>query len=156
MELVMDVIRAIRNIRGEMDVSPSREVTVVLDCKSAGSLAVLQEGGQAIRSLGRVGELTMGQNVDRPGQAATQVAGDVEILLPLAGLVDIAEEVKRLEKEIAKVRKDVDFFTKKLGNEKFVAKAPPQVLEKDRGKLREAEEKMGILQESLQKIKAIG
>ncbi len=155
MDLVMDVIRAIRNVRGEMEVAPSRQVAVILDCKSPASVAVLQAGETAIRSLGRVGELTVGQNLEKPKQAATQVAGDVEILLPLAGLVDVAEEVKRLDKEIAKVQKDVDFFTKKLGNEKFVANAPPQVLEKDRGKLKDAEEKLAILQESLRKIKSL-
>jgi valyl-tRNA synthetase len=83
------------------------------------------------------------------------VAGDVEILLPLAGLIDVAEEEKRLEKEIAKVEKDVEMFARKLGNEAFVAKAPPEVLEKDRGKLADAREKRGILEESLKKIRAL-
>jgi valyl-tRNA synthetase len=155
MELVMDIIRAIRNVRGEMDVAPSRQVMVLLDCKSAMSLTILKGAETAIRTLGRVGDLLIGQDLERPGQAATQVAGDVEILLPLAGLVDVVEEVKRLEKEIAKVQKDVDFFTKKLGNKKFVANAPPQVLEKDRGKLKEAGEKLSILQESLVKIQSL-
>lgn len=69
--------------------------------------------------------------------------------------MDVAEEEKRLQKEIAKVQKDVDLFTKKLSNEKFVANAPAQVLEKDRGKLKDAEEKMAVLQESLQKIQSL-
>jgi valyl-tRNA synthetase len=155
MELVMDVIRAIRNVRGEMDVSPGRQVTALLDCKSAEACEILEEGAAAIRVLGKVGELTIGQAIDRPEQSATQVAGDVEISLPLAGLVDVAEEEKRLQKEIAKVQKDVDLFTRKLANEKFVANAPAHVLEKDRGKLKDAEEKMGVLQESLGKIQAL-
>jgi valyl-tRNA synthetase len=73
----------------------------------------------------------------------------------LAGLVDVAEEEKRLQKEISKVQKDVDLFTKKLSNEKFVANAPTHVLEKDRGKLKDAEEKMAVLQENLAKIQAL-
>jgi valyl-tRNA synthetase len=155
MELIMDVVRAIRNIRGEMDVAPSRSIAAVLDCKSAESLAILTDGEGYIRSLARTGELQMGVGLDKPEQAATQIAGDIEILLPLAGLVDIDEEEKRLDKEIAKVQKDVDFFNKKLSNEKFVANAPPQVLEKDRGKLKEAEEKLAILKQSLDKILAL-
>ena len=83
------------------------------------------------------------------------MAGDVEICLPLAGLVDVAEEEKRLEKEIAKVQTDVDLFTGKLSNEKFVANAPEHVLEKDRGKLKDAKEKMVVLQESLRKIQSL-
>jgi valyl-tRNA synthetase len=155
MELVMEVIRAIRNIRGEMDVPPGKPVTAFLDCKSEDACKILEEGAAAIRVLGKVGEMTIGQNLDRPEQSATQIAGEIEILLPLAGLVDIAEEEKRLQKEIAKVQKDVDLFTKKLANEKFVAKAPAHVLEKDRGKLKDAEEKIGLLQESLWKIQAL-
>ena len=155
MELVMDVIRAIRNIRGEMDVPPGRQITALLDCKSDKVQSILEEGAAAIRVLGKVGELTIGQAIDRPEQAATQVSGDVEISLPLAGLVDVAEEEKRLQKEIAKVQKDVDLFTKKLANEKFVANAPTHVLEKDRGKLKAAEEKMTVLQESLGKIQSL-
>jgi valyl-tRNA synthetase len=155
MELVMDVIRAIRNIRGEMDVPPGKQVTALLDCKSEEACRILEEGAAAIRVLGKVGEMTIGQSLDRPEQSATQVAGEVEISLPLAGLVDIAEEEKRLQKEIAKVQKDVDLFTKKLANEKFVANAPAHVLEKDRGKLKDAEEKIGVLQESLGKIQTL-
>ncbi|MDG5469816.1 valine--tRNA ligase [Deltaproteobacteria bacterium IMCC39524] len=155
MELVMDVIRAIRNIRGEMDVPPGKQVTALLDCKSEEACRILEEGAAAIRVLGKIGEMTIGQSLDRPEQSATQVAGEVEISLPLAGLVDIAEEEKRLQKEIAKVQKDVDLFTRKLANEKFVANAPAHVLEKDRGKLKDAEEKIGVLQESLGKIQAL-
>jgi valyl-tRNA synthetase len=155
MELVMDVIRAIRNIRGEMDVPPGKKITALLDCKSDKDQQILEKGAAAIRVLGKVGELTIGQGLDRPEQSATQVAGDVEISLPLAGLVDIAEEEKRLQKELAKVQKDVDLFTKKLSNEKFIANAPAHVLEKDRGKLKDAGEKLTVLQKSLKKIQAL-
>jgi valyl-tRNA synthetase len=155
MELVMDVIRSIRNIRGEMDVPPGKQITAMLECKSSASVEILEEGSAAIRVLGKVSDLTIGQNLDRPEECATQVAGDVEISLPLAGLVDVAEEEKRLQKEIAKVQKDVDLFTKKLSNEKFVANAPAHVLEKDRGKLKDAEEKMAVLKENLEKIQAL-
>jgi valyl-tRNA synthetase len=96
--------------------------------------------------------LQIGQHLPLPAQAATQVASDVEICLPLAGLIDVAEERKRLDKEIAKVRTDVEFFRKKLTNEKFIANAPPAVLEKDRGKLLEAEEKLSILERSFDKL----
>jgi len=155
MELIMEVVKGIRNIRGEMDVAPSRQVAAVLDCRSEPSAAVMSEGEGYIKALARVDDLTWGIGVERPAQAATQVAGDVEVLLPLAGLIDVEEEEKRLTKEIAKAQKDVDFFNKKLSNEKFVANAPPQVLEKDRGKLAAAEEKLGILKESLEKIQAL-
>jgi len=152
LELVMEVIRAIRNIRGEMDVPPGRQIAALLLCGSSESAATLTGAQGAIRALARVSELQIGQHLPLPAQAATQVAGDVEICLPLAGLIDIAEEQKRLGKEIAKVRTDAEFFRRKLANEKFVANAPPEVLEKDRGKLMEAEEKLAILERSLDKL----
>ena len=152
MELVMEVIRAIRTIRGEMDVPPGKQVSALLLCGSPESVTILADAQGAIKALARVGDLQCGQDLPRPAQAATQVAGDVEICLPLAGLIDLAEEAKRLGKEIAKVRSDVEFFQKKLGNEKFVANAPAEVLAKDRAKLAEAEEKLAILQRSLEKL----
>ena len=81
------------------------------------------------------------------------MAGDVEVLVPLAGVIDLAEEEGRLVKEIAKVQKDVDFFTRKLSNEKFVANAPAQVLEKDRAKLAASQEKITVLQQGLVRIR---
>ncbi|OGR30786.1 MAG: valine--tRNA ligase [Desulfuromonadales bacterium GWD2_61_12] len=152
MELTMEVIRAIRNIRGEMDVPPGKQIPVLLDCKSAASLAVLDGARGYITALARVGELTCGVGVARPEKAALQVADDVEVLVPLAGLIDVAAEEIRLGKEIAKVEKDVELFAKKLGNEAFVAKAPPEVLQKDRGKLAEAQEKLHLLRQSLGRI----
>jgi valyl-tRNA synthetase len=156
MELVMEVIRAIRNVRGEMDVPPGKQIAALLLCGSDASVAILDGAKGAVKTLARVGELQIGRELVRPAQAATQVAGDVEICLPLAGLVDIAEEEQRLGKEIAKVRTDVEFFRKKLSNEKFVANAPVEVLAKDRGKLAEAEEKLAILERSLAKLRELG
>jgi valyl-tRNA synthetase len=138
-----------------MDVAPSKKISAVLDCKTEISFAIMDAGQKYIGTLATVSDLNIGVDVERPAQAATQVAGDVEILLPLAGLIDVGEEEKRLEKEIGKVEKDVAMFSKKLSNEKFVSNAPPEVLEKDRGKLAAAEEKLGILQESLKKIQAL-
>lgn len=155
MELLMEVIRAIRNIRGELDVPPGKRITVALDCRSEGSVAAIRAGQAYIKTLARVEGLQMAVGLAHPKQASTQVAGDVEVLIPLAGLINVAEEEARLNKELKKIEKDVAFFTKKLANEKFVANAPPQVLEKDRGKLAAAEEKLKILQQGLEKILAL-
>jgi valyl-tRNA synthetase len=152
---VMEVIKGIRNIRGEMNVPPGKKIAAVLDCKSPASAAMLREGEGYVRALARVDDLQYGVEVARPAQAATQVAGDVEILLPFAGMIDVVEEQKRLQKEIAKIEKDVALFSKKLSNESFLAKAPADVLEKDRAKLLESRDKLQILQESLTKLAAV-
>lgn len=155
MEQVMEVIRSIRNIRGEMDVTPAKKITALFDCKTEASATVISAAQSYITSLARIESFTCGVGIDQPEQVAKQVSGDIEILLPLAGLINVEEEEKRLAKEIAKVQKDVDLFSKKLSNEKFVANAPPAVLEKDRGKLAAAKDKLLVLQESLVKISAL-
>ncbi|MCF6265500.1 MAG: valine--tRNA ligase [Desulfuromusa sp.] len=155
MELVMDVIRAIRNVRGELDVPPGKRIKVVLDCKSESVVQAIMTGQEYIHSLARVDNLVVGVAVERPKQVSTQVTGEVEVLIPLADLINVVEEGARLNKEIEKIQKDVTFFEKKLSNEKFVANAPPHVLEKDRGKLVAAEKKLEILQQSLEKILAL-
>jgi len=155
MERVMDVIRAIRNVRGELDVPPGKRIKVLLDCKSESVVAAIDAGQGYIHSLARVENLVVGVAIERPEQVSTQVTDEVEVLIPLADLINVEEETARLNKEIEKIQKDVGFFEKKLSNEKFVANAPPQVLEKDRGKLSAAIKKREILEQSLEKILAL-
>ncbi|MDY0301457.1 MAG: valine--tRNA ligase [Trichlorobacter sp.] len=156
MEQVMDVISAIRNIRGEMEVPPSREVTVILSCNSNKSLLLVQQQQNSIKALARVAELTLGANLEKPEDAAIQVAGDVQVYLPLKGLVDVAEEEKRLLKEIAKLDKEIELFSKKLQNPSFVDRAPADVVEKERAKLTEVSGKKQVLETSLKKIRKLG
>lgn len=155
MEMVMAIVSAIRNVRGELDLSPGQKIKVLLDCKDAATVQIIRAGEAAISSLARVEDLVVGVAIDRPENVATQVAGSVEVLIPLAGLIDLEEEATRLKKEIEKVHKDVDFFTRKLGNDKFVQNAPAEVLEKDRAKLLAAQQKCEILTQGLDKVVAL-
>jgi valyl-tRNA synthetase len=145
MELVMDVIKGIRNIRGEMEVPPSKQIAALLDCKSQESLALLKKNEAYVMSLARLSDLAIGQGVERPAEASLQVAGDVEIIVPLKGLVNVEEEEKRLNKEIAKIEKDIDFLSKKLQNPSFVERAPADVVEKERQKLAAWTEQCDVL-----------
>jgi len=155
MELVMEVIKGIRNIRGEMEVAPSKQIATILDCKSQASLALLKKNEVYVMSLARLSDLAIGQGVERPAEASLQVAGDVEIIVPLRGLVNVEEEEKRLNKEIAKIEKDIDFLSKKLENPSFVERAPADVVEKEREKIAEFAGKKQLLEESLAKIQRL-
>ncbi|MRR57991.1 MAG: valine--tRNA ligase, partial [Deltaproteobacteria bacterium] len=155
MELVMEVIRGIRNIRGEVEVPPSREIAAILDCASDESLRVLKRNEGYVMSLARLSDLAIGKSPDTPADAAVQPAGDVRIIVPLKGLVNVEEEEKRLLKEIAKVDKDIDFLGKKLENPDFVGRAPAQVVAKEREKLEEFTHKKQVLLESLEKIRRL-
>ena len=155
MELVMDVIKGIRNIRGEMEVPPSKQIAAILDCKSAESLALLKKNEFYVMGLARLSDLAIGQGGERPTEASLQVAGDVEIIVPLRGLVNVEEEEKRLGKEIAKIVKDIDFLSKKLENPSFVERAPAEVVVKEREKIAEFANKKALLEESLVKIQRL-
>jgi valyl-tRNA synthetase len=155
MELVMEVIKAIRNIRGEMEVAPSREIAAILDCRSDATLSLLKHNEVYIMRLARLASLAIGQGVARPEDAALQVAGDVEIVVPLKGLVDVEEEEKRLAKELGKIDKDIEFLGKKLENPSFVERAPADVVAKEREKLEEFANKKRLLEESMVKIRRL-
>uniref|UniRef100_C6E173 Valine--tRNA ligase n=1 Tax=Geobacter sp. (strain M21) TaxID=443144 RepID=C6E173_GEOSM len=155
MDLVMEVIKGIRNIRGEMEVPPSKQIAAILDCKSEASLALLKRNEAYVMSLARLSDLGIGQGIERPAEASLQVAGDVEIIVPLRGLVNVEEEEKRLGKEIAKIEKDIEFLSKKLENPSFVERAPADVVEKEREKIGEFANKKKLLEESLEKIQRL-
>ncbi|RII27223.1 MAG: valine--tRNA ligase [Geobacter sp.] len=155
MELVMAVITGIRTIRGEMDVAPSREIAAILDCGSEESCHLLKQNEVYVMSLARISDLAIGNGVDVPEDASVQVAGDIKIVVPLKGLVDVAEEEKRLLKEIGKVDKDIEFLDKKLSNPSFVERAPADVVAKEREKLTELADKKRLLEESLVKIRRL-
>jgi valyl-tRNA synthetase len=155
MERVMAVISAIRNIRGEMEVPPSKEIVVILSCGSEESRELMKHNEGSIMGLARVGDLAIGINVEKPEDASLQVAGDVQIFVPLKGLVDVAAEEERLLKEIGKIAKEIEMFSKKLENPAFVDRAPVDIVAKEREKLAEVTAKKGLLEESLEKIKQL-
>jgi valyl-tRNA synthetase len=152
MERVMAVISAIRNIRGEMEVPPSREIAVILSCGSDESLHLMRHNEGAIASLARLSSLAVGIGLEKPEDASIQVAGDVQIYVPLKGLVNVEEEEKRLLKEIGKLAKDMEFLAGKLENPSFVERAPADVVAREREKLAEFGAKKEVLEASLEKI----
>jgi valyl-tRNA synthetase len=156
MEQVMAVISGIRNIRGEMEVPPSKEIAVILSCGSEESRLLMKHNEGSIIGLARVGDLAIGIGIEKPEDASIQVAGDVQIYVPLKGLVDVAAEEERLLKEIGKIEKDMELFSKKLENPSFVDRAPADIVAKEREKLAEVTAKKALLEESLEKIRKLG
>jgi valyl-tRNA synthetase len=152
MERVMAVISGIRNIRGEMEVPPSKEIAVILSCGSEESLTLMKHSEGSIIALARISDLAIGREIAKPEDASIQVAGDVQIFVPLKGLVDVEAEEQRLSKEIAKIEKEIDMFSKKLENPAFVDRAPADIVAKEREKLAEVTGKKAVLEESLAKI----
>jgi valyl-tRNA synthetase len=155
MERVMAVISGIRNIRGEMEVPPSKQIAVILSCASDESRRLMKHNESAIISLARVSDLAIGQGIEQPEDASIQVAGDIQIYVPLKGLVDVAAEEERLLKEIGKIEKDIEMFSRKLESPAFVDRAPAGIVAKERQKLAEVNGRKLVLEESLDKIRKL-
>jgi len=136
-EWLKGVIVAVRNIRAEMNIAPGKPLDVLLTKGDAGDRDRLEANRLFLSKLAKLGSVAW---LDDPAQAplsATQRVGDMEVLVPMADLIDKDAELQRLAKEIDKQDKLIVGIEKKLGNESFTAKAPEAVVEKERGKLKE-------------------
>jgi valyl-tRNA synthetase len=143
------LILAIRNIRGEMNIAPSMQIKVVVKVESRELGEHLEKSVGYARTLGRLSDIRIGVDEKKPRAAATGVIKGAEIYVPLEGIIDLAQERDRLQKEIAKISKDIEVFSKKLSNKNFVDKAPKEVVEKDTAKLEEFRVKREKLEQSL-------
>ena len=155
MSLVMDVIRSVRNIRSEMNLPPSQELTAIIIPKINTVETQLRAYEGFVRRLARVGELRYQLDGERPRGAALAVVEGAEVHVPLAGLVNLQEENKRLEKEIGKVVNEMSGVQRKLGDAKFIERAPEEVVEKERDRAAQLEEKQQSLERSLERLRQI-
>ena len=134
MEFLMDFIRSVRTIRNEMNTPLSKPINIIAKVSDAAHYAILKENESYIARFSNPEEFVYGEDVEAPSDAVTSVITGAEIYLPLAGLINIEDEIARLEKEAEKLQQEVDRVEKKLSNEKFVAKAPAAVVEAERAK----------------------
>jgi valyl-tRNA synthetase len=151
MEFLMGVIRAVRNLRTELNCPPGKEVKVIF-CGQDGDLNFLREQQPYLRALARIGSAEYLSGEQRPKGAATAVVGATEIYLPLDDLVNVDDERARLSKEIGKIEDEMQRVQKKLGNNDFIAKAKEEVIQKERDKALQFEEKLRTLRTSLERI----
>ena len=152
MALIIDVVNSVRNVRWEMNVPPAQKVEVILSSKNARSREVLSQHRVYVENLARAERITVVEQIEKPESAATAVAQDVEIVMPLKGIIDFAEEERRLKKEINKLEKDLATVTGKLSSEDFLRKAPHDIIEKEKSKAQEVTEKREKLLTSLNRI----
>ncbi|WP_066632617.1 valine--tRNA ligase [Desulfolucanica intricata] len=153
MEVLMEVTKEIRHIRSEMNVPPSKQAEAVLLVEDAGVQEILNKGAHYIENLARCKVQIVNNLKEELGQAAHAVTHGVEIYVPLKGLIDIDKEIARLEKELKTVSKDLAKVQGKLKNPGFLAKAPADVIEKERGKEAELSAKEKALTERLAVLK---
>ena len=135
MAFVQDIINAVRNIRGENNIAPSKEIKIQVRLAEGTSSTIFDTYSKYLQKLARVSAIETLASSVKPKLASSAVVGGSEIFVPLEGLIDLDAERARIEKEIARLQQASEAIDRKLGNESFVARAPKEVVEKEREKL---------------------
>ena len=146
MEVITEIISGIRNIRGEMGLSPTLSFDVTVQTNDEAKAKVLQQHQDIILNLAKLNAFSVKRQVKRPQGAATAVIGSATIFASLEGIIDFAKEAARFEKEIGKLTHELVGLSNKLNNEDFLKKAPAHVVER-------VKEKHTILVEKDQKLR---
>ncbi|MCY3045870.1 valine--tRNA ligase [Aerococcus urinae] len=154
MEALISFIRAIRTARNENNVAPSKPIAIHVKANSQEILTMLEENKEYINRFANPSELEMALDTEVPDQAMTLFFSDGEIYLPLAGFIDIDEEIQRLEAELDKWASEVERVEKKLANQGFVNNAPADLVEKERQKGQDYQQKYQATKERLADLKA--
>ena len=150
MELVQGIIVAVRTIKAELNISPGHKVGLMLHPVDEAQAALLESCRQMMTTLARLEDLQIGAGLHAPKASASSVVGGCQVIVPLKGAVDLAGELARLDKEMAKLEKDLVGVQSKLHNESFVSRAPAQVVERERARaeqLLDAKAKMQALRQ---------
>jgi len=144
-----------RNIRAEMNIGPGKPLAVFVKNASAEDQRRLTENDALLKKLAKLESITVLADGAEAPLSATALVGDMEVLVPMAGLIDKGAELARLDKEILRLQGEVQRVGGKLSNAAFVDKAPAEVIEKERAKLAEAEQALGKLAEQHARISSL-
>ncbi len=143
------VVIGVRNIRGEANIKPSQSINVLLQGGDERDRELATATATQLKRLAKVDDISWLDDADQPPANALALVGELKVMVPLAGLIDIDAERARLTKEIARRQKDLDRIRDKLANEKFLANAPREVVDKDMAKAEETEAALTTLQGQL-------
>ncbi|CBL45737.1 Valyl-tRNA synthetase [gamma proteobacterium HdN1] len=154
-EWLKQLILAVRQIRGEMNISPARFVPVLLQKGDTRDRERSERNLAFLKTLAKVESLQWLEDHIEPPMSATQLVGTLEVRIPMAGLIDKDAELARLGKEIGRLEADIQRGETKLNNPAFADKAPAAVVEKERQKLEDARAAIRTLQEQAERIRSI-
>ncbi|VAX12693.1 Valyl-tRNA synthetase, partial [hydrothermal vent metagenome] len=154
-EWLKTFVLGVRKIRSSMDIKPGKPLPVLLQNGNERDRQLLDANIPYLKTLARIGSIQWLQASEDAPESATALVGEMKVLIPMAGLIDKNAELARLGKEIERLEKDMARTEGKLKNEKFVAKAPPAVVEKEREKLKDAAASLQQLKEQQAKIEKL-
>lgn len=155
MKLLVDIIRAVRNVRAEVNTPMSKQIKLRIKAKDNQVLEKLEKNRSYLEKFCNPSELILGTTIETSEKAMTAIVTGAELSLPLEGLINIDEEIKRLRKELEKLDNEVNRVQKKLNNEGFVKKAPESVIEEERQKEKDYSEKRDTVLERIEDLKAL-
>jgi valyl-tRNA synthetase len=145
-------IVAVRNLRAEYNLSPAAPLDVTILVADEAARARLDAESALIAGMARTGRLAILAGGEPPTGTLVSVAGDAQVCVAVAGQIDKGQELARIDKELAKAEKDLQRVQGKLGSESFVAKAPPAVVDEERRRLAENQERIAKLTASRERI----
>lgn len=152
MALIIETIRAIRNLRSENSVAPGKKITAIFAC-TADKQEVLKRNGEYLANLAGLESVQfMDEKAPKPEKAVSAVAGGITIFAPMAGLVDVAKERERFTKELNQLEAEITKLATRIENPAFSQKAPPEIVAKERAKLEGFKEKAQKIRERLQDL----
>jgi valyl-tRNA synthetase len=155
MEMLMGIITGIRNIRSEAEVHPSTKIEALVICGDKQQTELIAAFTSAISDMTRLSRLTVQQEADKPADAATYIYNDIEIFVPLKGLVDVESELAKLQRERQKVEAKLAQVNGKLSNKKFLDNAPDDIIAKEQEKKEGFDAKMAKILEAEERFRKL-
>ncbi|HHN64710.1 MAG TPA: valine--tRNA ligase [Nitrospirae bacterium] len=155
MGIIKEAITAVRSIRGELNISPSAELEIQVRPFDKETYRTLKDNELYIRKLARAGDIKIDMDIKKSRGSAIAVKEHLEVYIPLAGLIDVDSEIRRLRKDLKKVEENISVLDRKLINEDFIQKAPPEVVEKEKKRYNEFMMKKERILESINRLEEL-
>ncbi|MDO9577943.1 MAG: valine--tRNA ligase [Candidatus Cloacimonadales bacterium] len=153
MTFIQEAITAIRNLRKQVNLSPGKEIGIYVKVDSEDQIQLLQDYRGYFAKLAKIDEMQIAVDLSKPKSSIAAVVQNIEIYLPLEGLIDLEEERSKLEKQLAKLEQELKGISGKLNNKKFIENAPENIVEKEKEKFAEIETKVIKTRELLEGLK---
>ncbi|MDD5774030.1 MAG: valine--tRNA ligase [bacterium] len=152
MNLLMDIVTALRNIRSEMNIEPGKDINAVIKPKSKKESDILKQTESYIKRLTKTKDISIDLNAEKPENSVSALVGKIEIFVPLAGLIDLDKENARLRREMGNIENEIKRLSAQLENKNFVERAPKDIVQKEKDKIVLMKEKLDKLNRHLKAI----
>ena len=149
--LIMTTISSVRNIKASLNIAPSKPINMLVRGNDKFT-SILENNMELMSRMLKIEKLEVGHNILKPAQSATAVVENLEIFIPLKGLIDIEQEIIRLEKQVSDMQGRLNAVSKKLENKNFVDRAPREIIAHERNKFKDYNQQLDKLKENLNSL----